>query len=153
MTIVDGKPYIEQVRNRILEYTTALGRDLSFQDIEDELSDPAGKYTPPAGEILVAYEDGTVWGMVAYHRHSEERCEMKRLYVDPQCRGQRLGEKLVDQIIEHAKNAGYKEMVLDTLEPMVPAIRLYQKFGFEICEPYYHNPFPDVIYMKKRLVE
>ena len=151
MVIVDGKPYIEQVRNRILEYTTALGRDLSFQDIEDELSDPAGKYTPPAGEILVAYEDGTVWGMVAYHRHSEERCEMKRLYVNPQCRGQRLGEKLVDQIIEHAKNAGYKEMVLDTLEPMVPAIRLYQKSGFEVCEPYYNNPYSDVIYMKKRL--
>ena len=151
MIILEGKPYIEQVRNRILEYTTVLGLDMSFQDIENELSDPAGKYTPPAGEILVAYEDGTVWGMVAYHRHSEERCEMKRLYVDPQCRGQRLGEKLVDQIIEHAKNAGYKEMVLDTLEPMVPAIRLYQKFGFEICEPYYHNPFPDVIYMKKRL--
>ena len=151
MTIVDGKPYIEQVRNRILEYTTALGRDLSFQDIENELSDPTGKYTPPAGEILVAYEEGTVWGMVAYHRHSEERCEMKRLYVDPQCRGQRLGEKLVDQIIEHAKNAGYKEMVLDTLEPMVPAIRLYQKSGFEVCEPYYHNPFSDVIYMKKML--
>ena len=151
MIILDGKPYIEQVRNRILEYTTVLGRDLSFQDIENELSDPAGKYTPPAGEILVAYEDGTVWGMVAYYRRSKDRCEMKRLYVDPQCRGQRLGEKLVDQIIKHAKNAGYKEMVLDTLKPMVPAIRLYQKFGFEICEPYYHNPFPDVIYMKKRL--
>ena len=151
MVIVDGKPYIEQVRNRILEYTTALGRDLSFQDIENELSDPAGKYTPPAGEILVAYEDGIVLGMVAYHRHSKKRCEMKRLYVDPQCRGQRLGEKLVDQIIEHAKNAGYKEMVLDTLEPMAPAIHLYQKYGFEVCEPYYHNPFPDVIYMKKRI--
>ena len=62
MEIVDGKPYIEQVRQRILEYATALGRDLSFQDIENELSDPAGKYTPPAGEILVAYEDGIYRG-------------------------------------------------------------------------------------------
>ena len=151
MEIVDGKQYIGQVRGRILEYTAALGRDLSFQDIEDELFDPARKYTPPAGEILVAYEDGIVWGMVAYHRHSKKRCEMKRLYVDPKCRGQRLGEKLVSQIIEHAKYAGYKEMVLDTLEPMAPAIHLYQKYGFEVCEPYYHNPFPDVIYMKKRI--
>lgn len=151
MEIIDGKPYIDQVRHRILEYTTALGRDLSFQDIENELADPAEKYTPPAGEILVAYEAGTVWGIVAYHRHSEERCEMKRLYVDPGCRGRHLGEKLVIQIIAHAKNAGYKEMVLDTLEPMQPAIHLYGKFGFEVCEPYYHNPFPDVIYMKKRL--
>ena len=151
MEIVDGKPYIEQVRQRILEYTNALGCDLSFQDIEEELSDPAGKYTPPAGEILVAYEDGIVWGIVAYHKHSKERCEMKRLYVDPKCRDRGLGKKLVSQIIEHAKSAGYKEMVLDTLKPMKAAIRLYQKFGFKICDPYYHNPFPDVIYMKKRL--
>jgi len=76
---------------------------------------------------------------------------MKRLYVDPGCRGRHLGEKLVKQIILHAKNAGYKEMVLDTLKPMQAAIRLYQKSGFEICEPYYYNPFPDVIYMKKKL--
>ena len=38
MEIVDGKPYIEQVRQRILKYATALGRDLSFQDIENEAS-------------------------------------------------------------------------------------------------------------------
>ena len=30
-----------------------LGRDLSFQNINDELRDPAHKYTAPEGEILV----------------------------------------------------------------------------------------------------
>ena len=27
----------------------------------------------------------------------------------------------------------------------------YKKYGFEECEAYYHNPFDDVIYMKKYL--
>ena len=151
MEIVDGKPYIEQVKTRLSEYVTALGRNLEFQDIEDEISNPAKKYTPPAGKLLVAYEKGTVLGMVAYHRISDTRCEMKRLYVDPKYRGQHLGEKLVGEIIKLAKDAGYSEMVLDTLLPMKAAIEIYRKYGFEECEPYYNNPMDDVIYMRKTL--
>lgn len=149
MKIVNGIDYIEQVKIKIIEYTTRLGRDLSFQNIDEELSNPAIKYAAPQGELLVALDDHEkVIGMVAYHKHSDERCEMKRLYVSPECRGMKLGEKLVDEIIQHAKNAGFKEMVLDTIVPLQAAIHLYKKMGFEECEPYYDNPMDDVIYMK-----
>ncbi len=149
MKIVNGIDYIEQVKIKIIEYTTRLGRDLSFQNIDEELSNPAIKYAAPQGELLVALDDHEkVIGMVAYHKHSDERCEMKRLYVSPECRGMKLGEKLIDEIIQHAKNAGFKEMVLDTIVPLQAAIHLYKKMGFEECEPYYDNPMDDVIYMK-----
>ena len=118
MQITDGKDYIPQVRDLIKEYTAALGRDLSFQNIDEELQDPARKYTAPNGELLVAVEDGRLLGMVAYHRHSDVRCEMKRLYVCPEARGKHLGSALVAAIIAHARQAGYREMVLDTLVPM-----------------------------------
>ena len=90
-------------------------------------------------------------GMVAYHRHSDERCEMKRLYVKPETRGMHLGDSFVEAIIEHARTAGYKEMVLDTIVPLEAAISLYKKHGFKECEAYYHNPMDDVIYMRKEL--
>lgn len=60
MKIVDGKDYISDVRELILEYSSRLGRDLSFQNIEDELKDPAHKYTAPEGELLVVEENGKV---------------------------------------------------------------------------------------------
>ena len=149
MRIVNGIDYIEQVKVIIIEYTTRLGRDLSFQNIDEELSNPAIKYTTPQGELLVALDDHEkVVGMVAYHKHTNERCEMKRLYVSLEYRGMKLGETLVDKIMRHAKNAGYKEMVSDTIMPLQPAIHLYKKMGFEECEPYYDNPMDDVIYMK-----
>lgn len=151
MVITDGKNRINEVRELILEYTQRLGRDLSFQNIEDELSDPAKKYTAPEGELLVAEESGRVVGMAAYHRHTAARCEMKRLYVKPECRGMKLGEKLVEEIIAHARKAGYKEMVLDTIIPLQSAIHLYKKAGFTECEPYYNNPMDDVVYFKKEL--
>ena len=152
MTIRDGKDYIPQVKDLIIEYTNRLNRDLSFQRIDEELADPAIKYTAPEGELLVAVdENNNVIGMVAYHRHSSRRCEMKRLYVKPETRGLHLGEKLVSEIIKHARQAGYKEMVLDTIIPLKAAIGLYRKNGFKECEPYYDNPMDDVIYMIKKL--
>lgn len=151
MRIVDGKEYIPQIKALIMEYVQQLGRDLSFQHIDEELDNPSVKYTAPQGEVLVAMEDDVVLGMVAYHRHSAVRCEMKRLYVTPCARGLRVGDALVERIVECARVAGYEEMVLDTLIPMKAAIHLYKKYGFEECEPYYDNPMPGVIYMKKRL--
>lgn len=152
LKIVNGIDYIEQVKVKIIEYITRLGRDLSFQNIDEELSNPAIKYAAPQGELLVALDDDEkVIGMVAYHKHSDERCEMKRLYVSPECRGMKLGERLVDEIMQHAKKAGFKEMVLDTILPLQTAIHLYKKMGFEECEPYYDNPMDDVIYMKRLL--
>lgn len=151
--IVDGKPYLDQVKALIIEYTEWLGHDLSFQNLDKELADIAEKYTAPNGELLVAiYENEVVLGMVAYYQHSDTRCEMKRLYVRPTGRGRALGDRLIERIMDHAKNSGYTEMVLDTIEPLKAAIHLYKKHGFTECEPYYHNPMDDVIYMSKALV-
>ena len=151
MKIVDGRLYIRQVREMITVYTNALARDLTFQNLDEELADPESKYCPPFGEILVSIEDDEPLGMVAYHRHSTERCEMKRLFVYPEHRNKGTGEQLISEILDQARSSGYAEMVLDTLRPMESAIALYKRFGFEECEPYYYNPFPDVIYLKKPL--
>ena len=65
--IIDGKPYLDQVKELITEYTQWLGRDLSFQDLDKELADIGEKYTVPNGELLVAIDEkGIVLGMVAY---------------------------------------------------------------------------------------
>ena len=151
MKIVDGKDYLPEVKNLIKEYSSRLGRDLSFQNIDDELNNPAHKYTAPEGELLVAIDNDKVLGMVAYHRHSDVRCEMKRLYVRPNARGMHLGNALITEILAHAKNAGYKEMGLDTIVPLKAAISLDKKHVFEECEAYYHTPMDDVIYMQKQL--
>lgn len=46
---------------------------------------------------------------------------------------------------------GYKEMVLDTIQPLQSAIHLYHQFGFYEIPAYYNNPMDDVVYMKKEL--
>ena len=150
--IIDGTKHLAEVKKLILEYTKFLGRDLSFQDIDDELKGLAEKYLPPEGRLLCAQlESGEIIGCVAYHKHTAERCEMKRLFVREGYRNFHAGKKLVEEILNFAKADGFKEMVLDTITPLKSAIGLYKKFGFVETEPYYNNPMSDVIYMKKVL--
>ena len=151
MIIESGADYLPQVKELILEYASFLGRDLSFQNLDDELGDLASKYLPPNGEILVCVNDGEVLGMVAYYQHDEKTCEMKRLYIKPKARGLHLGDSLVSEILNHARDNGYDVMLLDTIRPLKAAINLYKKHGFEECEPYYDNPMDDVVYMKRDL--
>ncbi len=92
-----------------------------------------------------------VVGCVAYHQFQDEMCEMKRLYVLPEYRAYHIGQLLVEEIIKEAKLAGYKDMVLDTIEPLQSAIHLYKKMGFKEIDAYYNNPMEDVIYMKLHL--
>lgn len=149
--IKDGSNYIEEVKQLIKEYLIFLNRDLSFQNIEKELSDLQDKYTGNNGEILIALVDDKIVGCVAYYKHNEDRCEMKRLFVRNEYRGLNIGNSLVEEIVEHAKVRGYKTMVLDTIEPLKAAIHVYKKNGFIECDAYYDNPMDDVIYMKKDL--
>lgn len=147
MELVDGAPYVEEAKRLIREYTEWFGRDLAFQGLDEELDHVEDKYLPPEGRLIVALDDdGGVCGGVAYRRFDERTAEMKRLYVTPAGRGHHLGERLARRIMELAREDGCDRMVLDTVEPLEAAMSLYRKLGFEEIEPYYHNPFEDVIY-------
>ena len=149
--IVDGREHLDEVKRLVIEYTNFLGRDLTFQHLDDELADLSAKYLPPEGRIHCAQVDGEIVGCVAYHKHNNQRCEMKRLFVRENFRHLHAGRKLVAAIIDSARTDGFSEMVLDTIKPLQSAIRLYKSFGFVECEPYYDNPMSDVIYFKKEL--
>ncbi|WP_278616084.1 hypothetical protein [Thomasclavelia spiroformis] len=73
--------YINQVKKLIYEYAGYLNRDLSFKNLDEELADFAKKVYCSNSSVLVCIENNKVVGMVAYHCHDNNCCEMKRLYV------------------------------------------------------------------------
>ncbi len=90
-------------------------------------------------------------GCVAVRGLDSTTCEMKRLYVVPECRGQRLGRRLVEEAILRARSLGYARMLLDTLPEMAEAIRLYRTLGFVETDRYWDNPITRTIYLEKKL--
>jgi ribosomal protein S18 acetylase RimI-like enzyme len=145
---------IEQVRELFLEYESSLGFSLCFQGFDKELAALPGDYAPPEGRLLLAEVDGKAAGCGALHRLDADTCEMKRLYVRPQFRGQRLGRILTERLIGEARSMGYKAMRLDTVaDKMREAVKLYGRLGFREVAPYRENPIPSALYMELTLKE
>ena len=111
-----------------------------------------GKYAEPDGKLLIAWDSNKIAGGVALRPLDEDGiCEMKRLFVREPWRGQSVGFRLTDQIIEVARGLGYIKMRLDTEKRLEAAIDLYRKFGFFQIDQYYNNPLEDILYMEKEL--
>ncbi len=142
---------IEMIRELFTEYVSFLNVDLDFQGFNSELKNLPGRYAPPEGALFIAMENDYPTGCCALKKitvNNEICCEMKRLYVRPDARGNGTGKKLALIVIEKAVKLGYKTMYLDTLERLETAVRMYSTMGFEKTEPYYSNPIPDAVYWK-----
>lgn len=123
-----------------------------FIDFDEELNGLPGDYAPPSGRLLLVEHEGRIAGCVALRALEPGICEMKRLYLRPQCRKQGIGRMLVEAIIMEARSIGYRRMRLDTIEPkMKDAVALYQRLGFREIPPYRRNPIAGAMYMELEL--
>jgi GNAT superfamily N-acetyltransferase len=138
---------LTQVRMLFREYADNLGVDLCFQGFDAELADLPDKYAAPTGRLLLAWRDHDAVGCVAMRGLDTHSCEMKRLYVRPQARGEQLGRRLAERVCSEARAAGYSRICLDTLPTMTAAQQLYRTLGFVHIEPYVFNPIPGTLFL------
>ncbi len=137
-----------RARRLVEEYVASLPLDLSFQQVNEELSHLASEYGAPTGVLLVAEETGTDVGCIGLRKWDRDVGEVKRLYVRPAARGHGVGRLLVDEIIVAAGRLGYGRLRLDTLPDMKAALALYESRGFKRIAPYRFNPAPDAVYLE-----
>lgn len=151
----DSPLLLDDTRTLFTEYAEQLGVDLCFQNFNAELASLPGDYAAPQGILLLAYVDGALAGCGGFRPLVDvdyaNACEMKRLYVRRAFRRFGLGRLLGQSLIDHARQAGYSNMLLDTLDDMEAARSLYQTLGFVEVPPYYYNPIPGAHYLKADL--
>ena len=143
--------HLENTRQLFTEYAASLDFDLCFQNFEGEMAGLPGEYGLPGGCIVLAMSGESPAGCVAMKKLEDGICEMKRLYVKPEFRGQGVGKELATRVIDKARECGYSRMRLDTVPSMKSAIELYRELGFKETSPYTFNPIDGAIYMEIEL--
>ena len=82
--------------------------------------------------------------------------EIKKMYIRPKFRGEKLGNLLIEEVIDVSKGNGFSKLYLDTAHFMSSAISLYKKFGFKETSSYPESVIPKglwntMIFMMKEL--
>jgi ribosomal protein S18 acetylase RimI-like enzyme len=139
---VDSPALVATARGLFREYEKAIGTDLEYQGFAAELAALPAPYMPPGGALLIAHVGADVAGCVGLRPIDTLTGEMKRLYVRPVHRSLGLGKRLVGAMIQAARQAGYRELRLDTLSSMASAQALYQRLGFLEIPPYNSSHLP-----------
>jgi ribosomal protein S18 acetylase RimI-like enzyme len=130
------------------EYAQWLNIDLCFQNFDKELQQLSIMYATTTGGIVLCKKNNDFIGCSAIRKIDTTSCELKRMWVQLPYQKLGIGETLLKECIALAKKLNYKEIRLDTLKRLQPAIKLYKKYNFIETEAYYKNPNNDVVYMK-----
>lgn len=102
-----------------------------------------------------AVRDGdTVVGCGAIKRLDERHAEVKSMRTAVARKRSGIASLLLGHIIDEARRLGYTRLSLETGSDdfFAPARRLYEKFGFDYCEPFAdYVPDPLSVFMTRTL--
>jgi len=143
------------VLREYLEWDIGQLREISGIELDAETYlqntyDEIDLYFPPHGRLILVREGRRLVGIGFLKLIRDEICEVKRMYVLPNNRGNGLGKTILATLIGEAKKIGYEKILLDSACYMTTAHSLYRSMGFTDTE-YYPEGETDE-YLKKYLV-
>ncbi|SEP14957.1 putative acetyltransferase [Salinihabitans flavidus] len=132
LTITTGDPRDPQA-TALLEASQMLMRSLFSP--EDNHYLPIDALCAPHIRFFVARKGDRLLGCAALADMGGYG-EIKSMFVDPETRGQGVGDRLLEQLEYEAREQGLPELRLETGNALHEAIRLYRRHGFTECEPF-----------------
>jgi putative acetyltransferase len=96
-----------------------------------DLSDLERHYDARGGGFeLIERRGGEVLGVLGWRPAGDGVVELKKLYLVSGARGHGLGYRALTRVVEVARAAGARAIVLETASVLREANRLYTRFGF-----------------------
>lgn len=87
-------------------------------------------------DVLIASVSGVAVGCAGLKAYSDSDVEIKRVWVDPEYRGNHISSAMIDVLEKKAVELGFKRAVLQTRPQMQEAVSLYTKRGYELIDNY-----------------
>lgn len=125
-------PFIAKViRDTLAEFGANHPGTVYYDETTDHISD---LFSVKGSTYFIAEEDGVILGGVGIYPTEglpEDTCELVKMYLVPSARNKGLGGLLISKSLEYAKEAGYKQVYLESMPELQKALSVYEKFGFE----------------------
>lgn len=102
--------------------------------------------------VVVACVENVPLGCGVFRAKSPDTVEIKRMFVDPEARGQGIAAAILAELESWAAERGYQTAILETSKRLKPAVRLYKRSGYEVIDNY--EPYvgiEDSVCMRKAL--
>lgn len=96
--------------------------------------------SPPHGAFLVGVSDDDPICCGGVKRLDQRTCEIKKMYVIPERRGQGVARTLLHALEDKARELGYEVARLDTGPKQANARGLYEHEGYVEVEDFNGNP-------------
>ncbi|MDP9629865.1 UNVERIFIED_ORG: putative acetyltransferase [Ensifer adhaerens] len=149
VTIAEESPRQPEIL-RLLEMSDAYAASL-YPAESNHLVD-VSTLEKPSVSFFVARFDGVVIGCCALVEAGDGSAEIKRMFVDPQARGLKVGKRLLQTVERHGENCGLDIIRLETGIHQPEAIGLYRSAGYVERPPFgNYQPDPLSLFMEKAL--
>jgi DNA-binding MarR family transcriptional regulator/N-acetylglutamate synthase-like GNAT family acetyltransferase len=99
------------------------------------------EFDPHCERCWIAEKDGRNVGSVFVVKKSDSVAQLRLLLVEPEARGLGIGERLVNECVAFAREAGYQTLTLWTQANLDAAQHIYEKAGFRIVSEETHQTF------------
>lgn len=91
-------------------------------------------FRTPRSEYFVVEDEGEVLGGCGYYPTEglpTGYVELVKFYFSPKLRGKGMGNRLMQQVVEAAKAAGYDYLYIESFPEFSHAVSMYEKYGFQ----------------------
>ncbi|WP_329387474.1 bifunctional helix-turn-helix transcriptional regulator/GNAT family N-acetyltransferase [Streptomyces sp. NBC_01716] len=124
-------------------YAAEYGWDSAFEVLVARIvADFAADQDERLERVWIAELDGRPVGSVMCVRdESPGTARLRLLLVEPEARGHGLGERLIGAVVDFAREAGYREVVLWTNDNLTAARKLYVRAGFTLVAEEPHRSY------------
>jgi DNA-binding MarR family transcriptional regulator len=109
-------------------------------DARTAARDDAPELRSPKGVFVVGVSDADVVACGGIHRIGGGVGEVKRMWVQPRCRGAGIGRHLLKDLERRAAELGCLTIVLDTNIVLTEAVAMYETAGYRRRSAYNDNP-------------
>jgi len=160
---LNSKPYYQRFKEmfepvdstgvNILDYEPSLAKYFKSLNIEwintyftveehdlEQLNHADTHILNDGGIIIFAGINNEIAGTCALIKTGDNEYELAKMAVDPKYRGRKIGNALMEAIIKKAIELGAKRLWLESNTKLLPALTMYEKFGFKEI-PIDNSPF------------